>query len=142
LFSARRVGDDVERAGERGRTLEEVRDLRIWHPDREDVGGVHDVATLPGDPYEIAMAAGGLEDHWANTRAPASLRINPVQLREQAQPVETTTERIRRALDEIAARKPKEDPIAEESVRLIRGRTANGSTTDSELDPEPDPEHS
>ena len=66
------------------------------------------------------------------TRAPASLRIDPVQLREQAEPQPTTTDRIRAALDRIAAMKASGELVAEKSVRLIGGKDANDS-------PEPDP---
>jgi hypothetical protein len=78
------------------------------------------------------------------TRAPAAVRIDPVQLMEQAQPQKTSTDRIREALDRIAAMKARGDLVAEKSVRLIGGKDANGSSSggeldDPKLDSKPDP---
>jgi Zn-dependent oligopeptidase len=100
-------------------------------------------AAVKGDREAIAMCL-KIEEQRADllgTRAPASLRIDPVQLREQAEPQPTTTDRIRAALDRIAAMRDNSTTPAEESVRLIRGKVANGSPSggEPELDPEPDP---
>jgi hypothetical protein len=99
-------------------------------------------AAVKGDREAIAMCL-KIEEQRADllgTRAPASLRIDPVQLREQAEPQMNTTERIRAALDRIAAMRTDNNSPAEQSVRLLRGRTQNGSLSndDAELDPEPD----
>jgi hypothetical protein len=102
-------------------------ELELERLDQDQASQHQDAINGDRDAIAMCLKIAELRADFLGTRAPASLRIDPVQLREQAQPVETTTERIRRALDEIAARKPREDPIAEESVRLIRGRTANGS---------------
>jgi hypothetical protein len=98
---------------------------------------------INGDREAIAMCL-KIEEQRADllgTRAPASLRIDPVQLVEQAKPQQTTTERIQAALDRIAAMKASGDLVAEESVRLIRGKDVNGSPSGGEPDPksEPDP---
>jgi hypothetical protein len=101
-------------------------------------------AAIEGDRDAIAMCL-KIEEQRADllgTRAPASLRIDPVQLREQAEPQPTTTDRIRAALDRIAAMRDNSTTPADESVRLIRGRSQNGSPDpelDPELDPKPDP---
>jgi hypothetical protein len=97
-------------------------------------------AAIEGDRDAIAMCL-KIEEQRADllgTRAPASLRIDPVQLREQAEPQPTTTDRIRAALDRIAAMRDNSTTPAEESVRLIRGKVADGSPSGGE--PEPDPE--
>jgi hypothetical protein len=69
------------------------------------------------------------------TRAPASLRIDPVQLMEQAQPQKTSTERILEALNRIAAEPKNGDPLADKSIRMI-GNNANGAPPGGEPDPE------
>jgi hypothetical protein len=70
------------------------------------------------------------------TRAPTSVRIDPVQLMEQAQPQQTTTDRIRAALDRIAAMRSNGDLLAEKSVQLI---SKNGSpSSDDDRNPKPD----
>jgi hypothetical protein len=74
------------------------------------------------------------------TRAPSTVRIDPVQLMEQAQPQKTSTERIREALDRIRAEKIDQPSIADESLRLLRGRTRNGSPVNDEPDLEPEPD--
>jgi hypothetical protein len=97
---------------------------------------------INGDREAIAMCLkiAELRADFLGTRAPAALRIDPVQLMEQAQPQKTSTDRIREALDRIAAMKASEDSVAKESVRLIRSRDANGSPSSDELDPKPDPD--
>jgi hypothetical protein len=89
---------------------------------------------INGDREAIAMCLkiAELRADFLGTRAPASLRIDPVQLMEQAQPQKTSTDRIREALDRIAAMKASGELVAEKSVRLIGGKDANDS-------PEPDP---
>jgi len=101
-------------------------------------------AAVKGDRDAIAMCL-KIEEQRSDllgTRAPATVRIDPVQLREQAEPPKTTTDRIREALDRIAAMKDNGTlPVAEESVRLISGKVANGSSASDELDdPEAEPE--
>jgi hypothetical protein len=96
---------------------------------------------IEGDRDAIAMCL-KIEEQRADllgTRAPSTVRIDPVQLREQAEPQPTSTDRIRAALDRIAAMRDNGNSPAEESVRLIRGKNANGSPADGEIDPEPDP---
>jgi hypothetical protein len=97
---------------------------------------------IRGDREAIAMCLkiAELRADFLGTRAPAAVRIDPVQLMEQAQPQMNTTERIRAALDRIAAMKINERSAADESVRLLRSRTQNGSPSDGEVDPESDPE--
>jgi hypothetical protein len=71
------------------------------------------------------------------------VRIDPVQLVEQAQPPKTSTERIMEAINRIRDEKIGGDPLAEESIPLIRGQSRNGSPSTGEFDPpdpEPDPE--
>jgi hypothetical protein len=68
------------------------------------------------------------------------VRIDPVRLMEQAQPQPTTTDRIREALDRIAAQRTNNSSVADESVRLLRGRVRNGSPSGGELDDPDDPE--
>jgi hypothetical protein len=97
-------------------------------------------AAVKGDREAIAMCL-KIEEQRADllgTRAPSAVRIDPVQLVEQAQPQKTSTDRIREALDRIAAARTSDNPVAEESVRLIRGRNWNGSPSGGEDDPEPD----
>jgi hypothetical protein len=97
-------------------------------------------AAIEGDREAIAMCL-KIEEQRADllgTRAPAAVRIDPVQLREQAEPQKTTTDRIREALDRIAAMRSDNKTPADESVRLLRGRIANGA--DDEVD-DPEPEH-
>jgi hypothetical protein len=98
-------------------------------------------AAIEGDRDAIAMCL-KIEEQRADllgTRAPASLRIDPVQLMEQAEPQPTTTDRIRAALDRIAAMNDDGNLIAEKSVRLIRGKDVNGTPSGSEPNPELDP---
>jgi hypothetical protein len=106
-------------------------------------------AAIEGDRDAIAMCL-KIEEQRADllgTRAPTGVRIDPVQLMEQAKPQLTTTDRIREALDRIAAMKASGNLVAEKSVRLISGKDANGSPSsgepddpdDSELDPKSDP---
>jgi hypothetical protein len=95
-------------------------------------------AAIKGDRDAIAMCL-KIEEQRADllgTRAPASLRIDPVQLREQAEPQPTTTDRIRAALDRIAAMKASGELVAEKSVRLIAG---DGSPSSGDSDPDPEP---
>jgi hypothetical protein len=82
---------------------------------------------INGDRDAIAMCLqiAELRADFLGTRAPASLRIDPVQLMEQAQPQKTSTERIKEAIDRI---------------RAESGRPAldwDGPPSSSELDPEP-----
>jgi hypothetical protein len=103
-------------------------------------------AAVKGDREAIAMCL-KIEEQRADllgTRAPATVRLDPVQLVEQAQPQKTSTDRIREALDRIAAMKASGDLVAEKSVRLIGGKDANGSSSggeldDPKLDSKPDP---
>jgi hypothetical protein len=91
---------------------------------------------INGDREAIAMCL-KIEEQRADflgTRAPASLRIDPVQLMEQAQPQQTSTDRIREALDRIAAMKASGELPADKSVQLLRNRDANGSPSGDELD--------
>jgi hypothetical protein len=97
-------------------------------------------AAVDGDRDAIAMCL-KIEEQRADllgTRAPASVRIDPVRLVEQAEPQMTSTDRIRAALDRIAAERPNKS-LADESVRMLRGRVQNGSPSDDEVDPEPSP---
>ena len=97
-------------------------------------------AAVNGDREAIAMCL-KIEEQRADllgTRAPSAVRIDPVQLVEQAQPQKTSTDRIREALDRIAAMKASGDVAAEKSVRLIGNKDANGSPSSG--DPDPDPE--
>jgi hypothetical protein len=99
-------------------------------------------AAINGDREAIAMCL-KIEEQRADllgTRAPSAVRIDPVQLMEQAQPPKTSTKRIMEAIDRIRAEKIDKTSIAEESLRLIRGRTLNGPPANGELDPGPDPE--
>jgi hypothetical protein len=93
---------------------------------------------IKGDRDAIAMCLkiAELRADFLGTRAPAAVRIDPVQLMEQAQPQLTTTDRIKAALDRIAAMNDDGDLIAEKSVRLIRGKDANGTPSGGEPDPE------
>jgi hypothetical protein len=93
---------------------------------------------IKGDRDAIAMClkVAELRADFLGTRAPAAVRIDPVQLMEQAQPQLTTTDRIKAALDRIAAMNDDGDLIAEKSVRLIRGKDANGTPSGGEPDPE------
>src|SRR5262245_44357263 len=64
-------------------------------------------AAIDGDRDAIAMCL-KIEEQRADllgTRAPSGVRIDPVQLVEQAQPVQTTTDRIMAALNRVAAMK-------------------------------------
>jgi hypothetical protein len=94
---------------------------------------------INGDREAIAMCLkiAELRADFLGTRAPAALRIDPVQLMEQAQPQQTTTDKIKAALDRIAAMRSDGDPVAEKSVRMIGNKTANGSPSGDEFD---DPE--
>jgi hypothetical protein len=86
-------------------------------------------AALNGDREAIAMCL-KIEEQRADllgTRAPSHVRVDPVLLMQQAEPQKTSTERIREALDRIAAMKTDNNPIVEKSVRLISGKVANGS---------------
>jgi hypothetical protein len=97
-------------------------------------------AAIDGDLEAIAMCLkiAELRADFLGTRAPTSLRIDPVRLVEQAEPQKTTTDRIEEALNRIAATRATRDLVAEESVRLIRGKDANGSPS-SDDDPDPNP---
>jgi hypothetical protein len=98
---------------------------------------------IKGDRDAIAMCLkiAELRADFLGTRAPAALRIDPVKLVEQAEPQLNSTERIRAALDRIAGKKISSEPTpAEESVRLLRGRTWNGPPSGDEVDPEVDSE--
>jgi hypothetical protein len=91
-------------------------------------------AAVNGDREAIAMCL-KIEEQRADllgTRAPAAVRIDPVQLVEQAQPPKTSTDRIWEAIERIKNEKIGGDPLAEESIRLIRGRNRNGSPSSSE----------
>jgi hypothetical protein len=82
---------------------------------------------INGDREAIAMCL-KIEEQRADLlgiRAPTAVRIDPVQLREQAEPQKISTDRIREALDRIAAMKA--------SGTLISNKPANGP------EPEPDP---
>jgi hypothetical protein len=95
-------------------------------------------AAVNGDREAIAMCL-KIEEQRADllgTRAPSTVRIDPVQLMEQAQPQKTSTERIREALDRIRAEKIDQPSIADESLRLIRGRVSRASSANGELDPQ------
>jgi hypothetical protein len=75
-------------------------------------------AAVKGDREAIAMCL-KIEEQRADllgTRAPSAVRIDPVQLVEQAQPQPTVSDRIREALDRVAAMKA--------SGTLISGKTA------------------
>jgi hypothetical protein len=82
---------------------------------------------INGDREAIAMCLkiAELRADFLGTRAPSSVRLDPVQLVQAAEPVETTTEQIRRALAAIG--RPIDD-------RLISDLPANGSPSDGELD--------
>jgi hypothetical protein len=91
-------------------------------------------AAVKGDREAIAMCL-KIEEQRADllgTRAPAAVRIDPVQLVELAQPPLNTTERIRAALDRVAAMKADGSLVAEKSIRLIGSKDTNGSEPDSE----------
>jgi hypothetical protein len=97
---------------------------------------------INGDREAIAMCLkiAELRADFLGTRAPAALRIDPVQLMEQAKPQETSTDKIRAALDRIAAMKASGELPADKSVQLLRNRDANGSpSAGDEVDPKPDP---
>jgi hypothetical protein len=103
-------------------------------------------AAVKGDRDAIAMCL-KIEEQRADllgTRAPAAVRIDPIQLVEQAQPLKNSSERLLDLINQIRAERIDESPT-DKSVRLLRSRTANGSPSGSELaefapvDPEPDP---
>jgi hypothetical protein len=92
---------------------------------------------INGNRKAIAMCL-KIEEQRADllgTRAPTGVRIDPVQLMEQAQPQQTSTDRIKAALDRIAAMKASGDLVAENSVRLIGNKDVNGSPSDGEPEP-------
>jgi hypothetical protein len=93
-------------------------------------------AAVNGDRDAITMCLkiAELRADFLGTRAPAAVRVDPVMLMQQAEPQMNSTDRIRAALDRIAAMKPSEPTLAEESVRLLRGRAQNGTPVDDELD--------
>jgi Zn-dependent oligopeptidase len=91
----------------------------------------HDAA-VKGDREAIAMCL-KIEEQRAEllgTRAPTTLRLDPVRLVEQAQPQQTTTDRILEALDRIA-----KEPRSEEVTRVI-GKSANGNGSPSSDEPD------
>jgi hypothetical protein len=88
----------------------------------------------------ICLKIAELRADFLGTRAPSAVRIDPVQLMEQAQPQKTNTERIREALDRIRNEKINEPSPALESIRLLRGRNRAPTNGEPEPDPEPDPD--